>query len=54
MTDRDTRAEVRRSEWAENWDRIVNGRNAGEFLRCYCGEEVAVYHKECLALVEDR
>jgi hypothetical protein len=23
-----------------------------ELLRCYCGEEVAVFHKECLALAD--
>lgn len=40
---------VRRQTWHEGWDQVVN-RGQNEFLRCYCGEEVACYHVECLAM----
>lgn len=35
--------------WHDDWDRVVN-RGHRDSLVCYCGEEVACYHSECLAL----
>lgn len=34
----------------EGWDRTVNRPGARDMLVCYCGEEVACYHTECLAM----
>ena len=46
------RAEVDTDEvgWHEGWDRVVNRQNGRDSLVCYCGEEVACYHAECLAM----
>lgn len=37
------------SSWHKGWDLVIN-RGQNDYLRCYCGEEVACYHVECLAM----